>query len=483
MAIASVIRVLGLVLLGLAVAHLAPIAFAMATGEDQSAAAFGLSAGAALFFGVVLTITGARAKRQIGRRAAILLAVAAWSLLSLFAAIPFAMTGIAGNTIGAILEATSGLTTTGLTMLADPSAVDRSLVLWRAILQWIGGFATLVLVATLIQHISHVSPTGWAGAGSRRVGESFRPRLRQVVRFVALSYAGVTAVCLGCLSIAGLRFFDALCYTFSAVSTGGFMPNTGGLAATSTLPVDLIVVVFMIAGAVNISLHWSAISGRPGVYWRDPEAAILLILAIVGAAVAVNLLTVVSGEGIGSNIRNGIFNVVSALTTTGLVYEENAPRHAFMVFLLAGFAVIGGASVSTAGGLKLSRALLLVRQSARELERLSHPHGVILIKIGRTSVTDAAMQGVWAFFVMFVFGLIVLAVALSAVGLDFGHALLLSISALANCGPVLVHAAGYATDLSALNDTARIMITVGMLVGRLEVFTVLMLITPMFWER
>jgi trk system potassium uptake protein TrkH len=108
---------------------------------------------------------------------------------------------------------------------------------------------------------------------------------------------------------------------------------------------------------------------------------------------------------------------------------------------------------------------------------------VILIKIGRTSVSDAAMQGVWAFFVMFVFCLIVLAVALSAVGLDFGHALLLSISALSNCGPVLVHAAGYATDLSALNDTARVMITVGMLVGRLEVFTVLMLITPMFWER
>ena len=137
---------------------------------------------------------------------------------------------------------------------------------------------------------------------------------------------------------------------------------------------------------------------------------------------------------------------------------------------------VGGSMAAVTAG--VSR-----RQSARELERLSHPHGVMLIKIGRTSVSDAAMQGVWTFFVMFLFSLVVLALALSAVGLEFDHALVLAVSALTNCGPVLIHAAGYAADLSALNDTARAMTTIGMLVGRLEVFTVLVLVTPIFWER
>jgi trk system potassium uptake protein TrkH len=132
---------------------------------------------------------------------------------------------------------------------------------------------------------------------------------------------------------------------------------------------------------------------------------------------------------------------------------------------------------------KLARVLLLVRQSARELERLSHPHGVMLIKIGKTSVSDAAMQGVWTFFVMFVFSLILLAVALSTMGLEFDHALVLAVSALTNCGPVLLDAGGFPTDMSALGSTAHGALAIGMLVGRLEVFTVLVLVTPMFWER
>jgi len=482
MAVASLFRVFGFLLIGLAVAQLLPLAVAFGFNEPTGTAAFGLGAGVSMFFGVVLVIAGTGGSRKIGRRDAVVLAVGAWILLSLFAAVPFLVGEATGGIPGAIVEATSGLTTTGLTLFADAGAIARSTVVWRAVLQWLGGFATVLFAASLVPHIGLVSSSGWSAADAPAYAESFRPRLRQIAPAVAATYAGLTFLGLIGLLASGLPLLDAACYAMSVISTGGFVPNTGGPLAYGNDGVLLVLALGMLVGAVSFTLHWAATS-RPSAYLRDPETGFLLLLVAAGTAIVFVVLAATPGLASGGWPLYALFQVVSAASTTGFSDPGQGHVPVFVIILLAGFTLVGGASASTAGGLKLMRALLLIRQSARELERLVHPRGVMLIKLGRASVTDATMQSIWAFFVLFLFCLVLLAASLSAVGLPFDHALVLALSAMANCGPMLLQAAGFGGDMASLSDAAKLLVAAGMLVGRLEVFTLLILLTPMFWKR
>lgn len=483
MAVASLFRIFGFLLVALAVAQLLPLAVAFAFDEAQGVVAFGMGAGISMFFGVVMAIAGSGGRGKIGRREAVILAVGAWIVLSLFAAVPLMVGEPTGGIPGAIAEAVSGLTTTGLTLFSDAGEIARSTAVWRALLHWLGGFATVLFAASLVPHIGLVAPTSWSDADTPGFAESFRPRLRQIAPAVAATYAGLTVLCLIGLLAGGVPVLDALCYAMAAISTGGFVPNSGGPLAYGSDIVLFVLLVGMLAGAISFTLHWAAATGRPSVYLRDPETGFLLLLIATGAAIVAIVLGAVPGQTQENALRLAIFEVISAATTSGMADPRQTHMPEFVIFMMAGFALIGGAAASTAGGLKLMRALLLIRQSVRELERLVHPHGVMLIKLGRASVTDATMQSIWAFFVLFVFCLILLAVSLSAVGLEFGHALVLALSAMANCGPVLLDAAQFGGGLADLSDAAKLLVAVGMLVGRLEVFALLILVTPMFWRR
>ena len=484
MAVATILALLGSLLIGLAAAQLAPLALALGLGETAELRAFGLGAGVALFFGVVGLLVGRGAWRRPSRRDALLLAALGWATLSLFAALPLALVGVGPNAPGALLEAVSGLTTTGLTVIADPSQAARSVVLWRAILQWIGGGATLVFAATLLPQVGIAARARHASATSaERLVEPFRPRILPAAQAVLVPYVALTVLCFMALAATGLTSFAAACYALSTVSTGGFSPDRGGPLGLGNGPAEMVVVLFMLAGAVNFAVHWAAVCGRPWAYVLDPENRFMAAV-VVGATALLLAFYIGEGEGtLGAEARRALLMVAAAATTTGFAAGPEGAAPVFVVLLLAGLALIGGASSSTAGGIKLVRALLLLRQSVRELERLAYPHGVVLIKLGRSSITDSAMEGVWGFFVMFVFCLITVAVGLAAVGLDLEHALLLGLSAVANTGPLLTGAAGLGQSVAGLPDAAHWLLAAGMLVGRLEVFAVLMLLTPEFWQR
>ena len=483
MASTTVLGILGTLLVGFAAAQALPLAVALALDERGSALAFALSAGASLFFGVVLVIASAGVRRPLTRRDAMVLTVAAWFVLSAFGALPFAFGGAASGYSRALFEAVSGLTTTGLSVIDNLAALDRSIVLWRALLQWLGGYATVVFAAALVPQVALTAPGGWPEPTSRRVGEAFRPRIIQVAVGVGIAYLGLTLLCLFALLAVGLGPLSAACYAMSAISTGGFAPDGTGPRGLGNLAAEVILVVAMVAGATNFLVHWAAVNGRPGTYLRDPECGFLIVL--LAAATALLAVAYTAGGGLGQEQGwwRAVFDAVSAATTTGFGGGAPAPLPVFALLLVVGLAVIGGSSVSTAGGIKLRRALLLLRQSARELERLAHPHGVVPVKLGRVSVTDSVMEGVWAFFVVFVFCLIVLSLALSATGLGFAPALVLAASAMANTGPLLAESAGIGSTLAALPETAHWLLSAGMLVGRLEVFAVLVLLMPLFWQR
>ncbi len=480
---ASLLKLLGLLLIAFAGLECLPLALALGEGESRAVAGFSLGAGAALFVGGALFIAGRDAGRGIDRRQALALTVLAWIFLALFGAIPIVHGG-GVDTFGiAVVEAMSGLTTTGLTVFADPGSLERSIVLWRAILQWLGGFATLLFAVALAPSLS--MPTDVISKVGRRRGQGpFRPQFTQALKVVAITYVTLTTFCLVALVLSGLPPFIALCYALATLSTGGFTPNSGGPAALGNSMAEVVLIVFMLAGAMSVLVHWAAMSGRRHAYRRDPELGFWLVL--LGVAAALLWLAQISGgsNGTVAGLLDAVFAVVSAASTTGFPGQEMAAAMpVFGLLLLAGLALIGGASASTAGGIKLVRALLLLRQSARELQRLNHPHGVVLVKVGHAAVDDKVMQTVWSFFVLFVLSQILLTISLSATGLDFAAALMLALSALTNSGPLLLQAAHVDVGLAQLGGVAHWLLAAGMLVGRLEVFAVLVLLTPVFWQR
>ena len=466
---AALLGAFGRLLVVLAAAHLPPFALALAEADAEAARAFALGAACTLFPGGVLVLVGRGGARRLERRDALTFAVAGWGVAGLFAAVPFMLSG-AADFSGSVLEAVSGVTASGLGAIERLDEAPRAILLWRAILQWIGGYATLVFVSVLAPRIALSAPAP----------EAFRPRPRQVASAAAALYAVLTAAAGAALAAAGAPPLQAACYAMSGISTGGFAAGGGGPAALGH-GVEAVLMLTMAAGALNLLGAWRAGAARAGA--DDTELAPFLAFAAAGAGVVAVVLAGAGGVPVADTAWRGLFAAVSALTTTGFSAGFEAPAPVFVILALAGLALVGGAGGSTAGGLKLRRALLLLRRSRHELERLAHPHRVVPIRVGRVSVSEADMRGVWAFFVLFILFLVVLATILAAHGLGLVSATVLALSALTNTGPLLAEAAAAVPDLAALGWSGDIAIALGMLIGRLEILAFFVVLTPLFWRR
>lgn len=470
---AALLGAFGRLSLALAAAQTPPLALALADSDAECARGFVFGAGCALFVGVVLAQLGRGAGRP-GRREALVFAVAGWGVAGLLAALPFFLSGAVADFSGSLLEAVSGVTTSGIGVIGSPDSAPRAIVLWRALLQWSGGYATLVFVAA-------AAPQFAFAAQDARAGGAFRPRLGRAAGSAAIVYLSLTGATGAALVFAGAPLFHAACYAMSSVSTGGFSANDGGPAAFGR-GVQAVLMLAMAAGALNLLDAWRAGAGRAALLAGDVESRLFVTVLFVGA---VGIAAVLGAASLPPDeaIWRGAFAAVSALTTTGFEAGLSSPVSASVVLALAGLALVGGAGGSTSGGVKLARALRLLRQSRRELERLAHPHRVVSLATGGASGGDDAVRGVWAFFTMFILFLVALTLVLAAHGLDFPAASVLALSALTNSGPLLAEAAGAAPVLTSLPWSGDIALALGMVIGRLEMFAFFVVLTPLFWRR
>ena len=439
----------GRLLAALAAAQAAPLALALAESDAAAVRGFALGAGCALFFGGVLVLAGRGGDGRLDRRGAILFAAGGWALAGVFAAPPFLLSGAAAGVSGALVEAVSGVTATGLGVIDAPGAAPRAIVLWRAMLQWLGGYATLVFVVVLAPRIARSGPA---------------PTARRVAARAAAIYLPATAAAAAALALAGAPLLEACCYAMSAVSTGGFAPDDAGPAALGRAA-QAVLMLAMIAGALDLPALWRRGAG-------SAETVPFAALAAVGAG---GLALALGG---GDAIWRGAFAAVSALTTAGFSAGLESPAPAFVLLALAGLAFIGGAGASTAGGMKLFRARLLVARSRRELERLAHPHRA---GPARAAADEAAAGAVRAFFALFIGALVVLTLVLAALGQGFEAASILALSALTNTGPLLAEAAG--ADAAALGAAGDIALVLGMLAGRLEILAFFVALALLFRRR
>lgn len=483
MSFASIASILGWALAVLGLAMTVPVMVGFAYGEPE-AAAFAVATVLTVFAAGLLIIATRGARVAGTKRENVAATVIVWVVVPVFAALPLYTAGATSGALNAWFESVSGLTTTGATAIASVEMAGHATLLWRAMLQWLGGVATVI---TVVVHLAHLGVGGmqlYPGAMLHGEEDPLLGRLAETGLAVSAVFAILALACFLGLLATGIPAFDAVAHALSTVSTGGFSTRDGSVGAFENPAAEAVLIVFMILGAANASLHWLVVRRRNlREYWRDPEFLRFVGVAALAAAAISLALAALSGVEAGAAVRHGAFAAVAAITTTGYATGGGVAWPLLAPLLLLVLMLAGGCTGSTAGGLKTMRVFLLLRLARREITRLSHPHGVEEIRYGRMKVDPEAVRAVWAFFVVFLFGFGALSVLLALAGLDFRGAVFAAAGAISNTVPANAYYADGAGGFADQSAAARVLMCVGMLLGRLEFFTVLILLNPLYWRR
>ncbi len=455
---------------------------------DEAQVAIDFLAGAvpAVFVGGATLFTMRGLVQRPARRDLILTPALAWVLVPFAASPPLLLAYPEWDLTRAYFETVSGLTTTGATVFANLDAVPQTIIFWRALLQWLGGFATIAMMIAVFPLLN----IGGMGLFNNQLphgeGEIVTDRVRGVLRSLWTVYTGLTLVCMLLLWMTGIPTLDGICLALSTLSTGGFMPREGSLLVYDNPVAEVILIPFMLAGAINFSLHWAALYGRGIHYLKDPEVKRLLRFSLIAGV----LMTMALGFGLGSgsglsfseSLRSGLFVAVSMLSTTGFMTGEEGAFPLSPALLVMPLILLGGCTGSTAGGLKQMRIRILIKHGEREFARLIHPHEVVRKSYARKVVSDDAMAAAWAFFIVFILALCGITLVLAATGLDLHTAIAAATAAMSNTGPALTLIDASAAGYHAVSDAALWVLSLAMMLGRLEVLPLLILLSPIFWR-
>ena len=413
-----------------------------------------------------------RAER-LGRRHVSILLVAVWTLLPAVAALPlFALGGFSTFDL-ALFEAVSGITTTGATVLEDFSGVSKTVLLLRALLQWLGGALTLLTAVLVLAPFGVLSsPINITIPGYER--DDLAKSVWATARHILPTYALLTLICMILLWLTGIGAFDALCLSFSAISTGGFMPGEGNVSSYGTVLGELVLMLFMLIGATSVLAHRALLLRLPGSHMDNQESWLLAGVAL-GASVVLVLLMALSPPASGELwgiVRTGVFRAISLVTTTGF---DNAPSGVagipFAVILV--LCSIGGAAFSTAGGLKVFRVFSMVTQAHRELKRLIHPRGITKAHSAGKPIDVQIMKTIWSMFFVFILAMGVVSIVLGAEGVPVEQAVIAAVSSLSNTGPAIQLTALDAVETSTvhygqMSAFPLLVLSGAMILGRIE---------------
>lgn len=483
-------RLLGGMLLALSLAYLVPIAWS-ALSHDGGLESLTLGAVLTLLAGGLLRAVAHRFRAELSARDGCLLVVMTVLALTAAAAVPFHLhahglaRALQANPTDALFEALSALTTTGATRLQGLDTLPASLNLWRHLLQWLGGMGIIVLSAAILP---------WLGVGGMQLFRAdtpgpmrearLAPRLAQTARYLWAVYAGLTLACFLVLKIAGMSWFDALCHALSTLSLGGFSTRDANLAAWDSPAIEAVMMVFMVLAALNFTTHFLAVRHRGLLAWRRDSEAVWVIAAIVLSTAL--LLAVVwaadpDGEG-GQRLRTVAFATVSNATTGGFhsVHAFGWPPFAGLWLLL--LCALVASSGSTGGGIKMIRTLILLKQTLRELLRMSHPRAVRPLMLGTHQIAPALVLAVLGFMLLYGATLLGLTLLLVLTGLEASAAISAVMACLNNNGMGL-WPTGMLPDYRGLSPLQAWILGFAMLAGRLELLIVFVLATPGFWRR
>lgn len=404
-----------------------------------------------------------------------------WSVLSLLGSLPFWL-GLHLDFTDSIFEAVSGFTTTGATAIVGLDELPRSILYHRQQLQWLGGIGVIVLAVAILPMLGLGGMQLYRAESSGVAkDEKMTPRIVETARALSMIYLSLTAACAGAYWWAGMAPFDAIGHAYSTVATAGFSTHDASIGHFDSAAIELIACFFMLLGGVNFAIHFAVWRRRdPTAYFRDPETlAYLYIVLVVVLLVALPLYTLNVYTVGPEALRAALFQTVSVITGTGYGTATFAEWPLYVPFLLAIVAFIGGCAGSTTGGMKVVRFMLLAKQGSRQIYSLVHPRSVSVVKLGRRAVPEEVVQSVWGFFVLYIMTAVLVTGGMMAAGLDLESAFGATAASITLLGPGLGEVA---TTFATTGPAVKWLAIFAMLVGRLEVFTLLVLFTFAFWR-
>lgn len=475
----SALRVVSVLSLGFSLTMLPPVLVSLWYRDYQEVHFLKAFLIAVVLSGVAWLFTR-KNQAPLRRRDGFVVVAAFWTALSLLGALPF-LFGSHLVLVDAVFESVSGFTTTGATVFTDLESLPRSILYYRQQLQWLGGIGLVVLAVAVLPLL---------GIGGMRIyqaetpgpikDDKLTPRLAHSARALWIIYIALTGLCAAAYWLAGMSLFDAVCHSFSTISTGGFSTHDASIGYFKSELIESVATLFMLVGGINFSIHYLALRGkRLTPYVRDVEVRSFLLF-VLGGVVLTTFMLWQAGvyEGWNHALVSAYFEIVSIITSTGFGADDFTQWPLFMPLFLILLSFVGGCGGSTAGGMKVMRVLLLFKQGSREIENLIHPRSVRPIKVGNKTISERTVAAVWGFFAMYVLAFVTLTLAMMATGLDQVTAFSAVTTSLNNLGPGLGEVA---YNFASVSPAAKGISALAMLLGRLEIFTILVLFMPSYW--
>ena len=473
----AISNLFGILLMLFSLSFIVPISISLLY-SDSSLNTFLITFLLVLSVGFVFWFTSKNHKQELSSNDGFIIITLFWLVLAIAGSLPFYLSGM--SVVDSFFESMSGITTTGATVITNIDDLDKSLLMYRQLLQWMGGMGLIVLAIAVMPILGigggQIYKTEIPGAMS---DQKLTPRITETAKALWTIYFGLTVLCALMYWIAGMNGFDAIAHSLSTVSIGGFSTRDDSIGFFNSFGIELVCIIFMIISASSFALHYGAIfRGRALRYFYDPEFR--FFISIILLVFAASSLILFFNPGSSESQRSVLFQAVSIVSTTGFTTTDYSLWPSVIGFLLLIGAFIGGCSGSVGGGIKSWRILIMLNHAHKQLIKIIHPRAVVSVKIGSKVVDGSVAESVWGFFSIYVISFMLLLFALLATGLDFTSAFSAIGACLNNLGPGLGEVSA---NYSSVTSAGKGILAFGMILGRLEIFTVLVLFMPMFWRR
>jgi len=450
---------------------------------DEKNNAFLLSASVTAFIGILLVLTNLEINRKLNLQQVFLLTTLSWLGIAIFGCLPFLLSNLDLSLVDAFFESMSGITTTGSTIITNLDNAPKSILIWRAILQWLGGIGVIVMAITILP-LLNVGGMQLFRMDSSDTTEKVLPKTREITLVISIIYLTLTFACGISYWAVGMNMFDSIAHAMTTIATGGFSTYSGSIGYFQNPRIEIISIIFIVLGSIPFIAYLKFVKGDKKIFFKDAQIKGLIYILIISILLMFLYLMLSNKEySFSENLRISTFNVVSVLSGTGYVTADFSSWGNFPLIFFLFLMFIGGCAGSTTCGIKIFRFQILSHFIINQIKKLVYPHGVFSIKYNNEKINDTFIYSIITFIFLYFFIFFILAALLSVNGLDFITAISGSASAISNVGPGLGNVIGPNGNFSDLPNFSKLSLSLGMLLGRLELFAVLVLFFPSFWKN
>jgi len=450
---------------------------------DEKNNTFLLSALVTAFIGTLLVLTNLEENKKLNLQQAFLLTTLSWLGIAIFGCLPFLLSNLNLSFVDAFFESMSGITTTGSTIITNLDDAPKSILIWRAILQWLGGIGVIVMAITILP-LLNIGGMQLFRMESSDTTEKILPKTREITLIISIIYLALTFTCGISYWAVGMNIFDSIAHSMTTIATGGFSTYSGSIGHFQNPRIEIIAIIFIVLGSIPFIAYLKFVKGDKKIFLKDAQIKGLIYILIISILLMFLYLMLSNKEySFSENLRISTFNVVSVLSGTGYVTADFSSWGNFPLIFFLFLMFIGGCAGSTTCGIKIFRFQILSHFIINQIKKLVYPHGVFSIKYNNEKINDTFIYSIITFIFLYFFIFFILAALLSVNGLDFITAISGSASAISNVGPGLGNVIGPNGNFSDLPNFSKLSLSLGMLLGRLELFAVLVLFFPSFWKN